>query len=110
MHARVAHLLWLDRRSHADHPWAALVPWLLSGKCVAAQAAALCTQQDFEHECRNGTPILNADMQYDRGSAFLSCCDWLLNAEQASYWKPCVCHTTQSGLHKPLNMQKMRHQ
>ena len=43
MHARVAHLLWLNRRSHADHPWAALVPWLLPAEYIAAQAAALCT-------------------------------------------------------------------
>ena len=47
MHARLPHLLWLDRRSHADHPRAALVPWLLPAKYVAAQAAALHTQHNL---------------------------------------------------------------
>ena len=47
MHARVAHLLWLDRRSHADHPRAALVPWLLPAKYVAARAAALHAQRNL---------------------------------------------------------------
>ena len=83
MHARVTHLLRLDRRSHADHPWAALVLRLLPTKYITAQAAALCTQHNLICWVPERSP--HADMRCPWADTFSSCCIWLLSARQVSY-------------------------